>query len=380
MPKRRYSTLLGFITQLCSEIALFFLPLVLVGFSQPTLAHHSFAAEFDADTQGELSGLVTQIKFSNPHVRYWIQVQDHEGEQEWEIQAASVTSLRAQGWTENTIKVGDTVHLKGQLGRGGAKKLFIRGGVVEGGAGFGAESSVARRDPHLVYADPNKEYGRGQVNQDHPFDISGAWRNSYKFRVTVDDFEPKPTPFTEEGRRLSKSYTKYDDSALRCIAIGLPRLFGNPYNLDIYDAGDHYLFLYVEHNSPRRIWMDGRVIPDDARATSNGYSVGHWESERILVVETSHLLAGWLDGSGLPMSGEGTRTIERYVFSEDKLSVDRTMTIYDPYYTQPLVRTRGMAREDGLDVSEQESCDPTTYYRDLFEADLIEKYLEANAY
>ncbi len=145
--------------------------------------------------------------------------------------------------------------------------------------------------------------------------------------------------------------------------------------MDIYDAGDHYLFLYVEHNSSRRIWMDGRTPPENTVPTSNGYSVGHWEGND-LVIETTHLLPGWLDGSGLPMSGEGTRTVERYVFQEDRLAMDRTMTIYDPLYTQPLVRVRGSAREANLDVFEQDSCDPASYYTDLLEAGLLEQYLK----
>jgi hypothetical protein len=40
------------------------------------------------------------------------------------------------------------------------------------------------------------------------------------------------------------------------------------------------------------------------------------------------------------------------------------------------VRTSGMAREDGLDVTEQDSCDPGGYYSDLLEAGLLEKYLK----
>jgi hypothetical protein len=111
------------------------------------------------------------------------------------------------------------------------------------------------------------------------------------------------------------------------------------------------------------------------RPTSNGYSVGHWEDD-TLVIETTHLLPAWLDGSGLPMAGDGTRTVERYEFSADRLSADATMTIYDPLYTEPLVRVRGMAREDNLDVVEQDSCDPASYYVDLLEAGLLEKYLQ----
>lgn len=350
------------------------------GMSPGVSAHHSFSAEFDATLRGSLTGVVTEVRYTNPHVRYRMDVTKEDGTVEnWELQTSSVTSLRQQNWLQETVKVGDTISVDGELGRDGAHKLFLRGGQFADGRLFGsraATDSAPRRDPLQIMADPDTDYGHGQLNPDHPFDISGAWRNSYKFRVTVDDLEPKPTPYTEEGQRLRNANTKYDDYALRCISLGLPRIFGNPYNLDIFDAGDHYLFLYVEHNSPRRIWMDGRTAPADTRPSSNGYSVGHWEDEHTLVIETTHLLQGWLDGSGLPMSGEGTRTVERYMFSEDKLSADRTMTIYDPLYTQPLVRTRGMAREDYLDVSEQDSCDPASYYLDVYEAGLLEQYLQ----
>jgi hypothetical protein len=356
---------------------------VLLYGGQAALAHHSFEAEFDANLHGTFTGVVTEVRFSNPHVRYRIDVTKADGTKEnWELQFGSVTALRQQNWDKNTVKIGDTLTVEGQLGRDGAKKLYINGGRLSNGTAFGSVAKAESTAPppannrNVVNADPKKNYGYGKMNAKSPFDISGAWRKSYKFHVTVDDLEPKPTPYTEEGRRLREANQKYDDSALRCIALGLPRIFGNPYNMDIFDAGDHYLFLYVEHNSPRRIWMDGRTPPADTHATSNGYSVGHWENANTLVIETTHLLPGWLDGSGLPMSGDGTRTVERYVFSADHLSADATMTIYDPLYTKPLVRVRGLAREDNLDVTEQDSCDPAGYYSDLVEAGLLEKYLK----
>jgi hypothetical protein len=348
---------------------------------QAAFAHHSFEAEFDAAKRGEFTGVVTEVRFANPHVRYRIDVTKPDGTKEnWELQFGSVTSLRTQEWDKDTIKIGDTLTVEGQLGRNDARKVYVNGGRLGSGTPFGslarAESKApAQNNRNVVNADPNENYGHGQLNPNNPFDISGPWRKSYKFHVTVDDLDPKPTPFTDEGRRLREANQKYDDPALRCIALGLPRIFGNPYNMDIFDAGDHYLFLYVEHNSPRRIWMDGRTPPANTAPSSNGYSVGHWEGN-TLVVETTHLMPGWLDGSGLPMSGEGTRTVERYDFSADHLSADATMTIYDPLYTQPLVRTRGMAREDGIDVGEQDSCDPASYYSDLLEAGLLEKYLK----
>jgi hypothetical protein len=145
--------------------------------------------------------------------------------------------------------------------------------------------------------------------------------------------------------------------------------------MDIVDAGDHYLFVYIEHNTPRRIWMDGREPPDDTPATPMGFSVGHWEDD-VLVIETTHLSPAWLDGSGLPMSGEGTRIVERYEWSDDQLSIERTMTIDDPYYTAPLVRQRASARGENLSLTEQAPCDPQSYYRDLAASGRLEAHFE----
>ncbi|HMB73353.1 MAG TPA: hypothetical protein VKQ06_07260, partial [Gammaproteobacteria bacterium] len=81
-------------------------------------------------------------------------------------------------------------------------------------------------------------------------------------------------------------------------------------------------------------------------------------------------------GSGLPMSGNGTRIVERYQPSEDGLTIDRRMTIHDPYYTEPLVRQRYSARDDDIDLTEQAPCDPDSYFRDLVATGRLEEHLE----
>jgi hypothetical protein len=105
-----------------------------------------------------------------------------------------------------------------------------------------------------------------------------------------------------------------------------------------------------------------------------GFSVGHWDGD-VLVIETSNLTAGTLDGSLLPMSGAGTRVVERWTLSKDRLTIDRTMTIHDPYYTEPLVRQRGSARRDLLEVYEAAPCDPDGFFRDLLESGRLEEHL-----
>lgn len=342
--------------------------------SLPARAHHSVAAEFDTRLQGELNGEITHVWFTNPHIRYGLKVANEDGSTEdWELQAGNVTNLRRQNWFADSIQVGDTVTVTGDFGRDGAKKFRIRDIETAAGLHLPQSAGSGQSDRNRINASADNEYGHARHDNAYPIDITGPWRNNYKWSVTVDDLEPKPVPFTTEGRSLYEATEAWHDYSLRCMAPGLPRIFGAPYNVDVVDAGNHYLMIYVEHNTPRRIWMDGRAAGPDTPETSMGFSVGRWEDD-VLVVETTHLLPGWLDGSGLPMSGDDTRIVERYEFSADRLSIGRTMTIYDRYYTEPLIRHRASAREDDIDLSEQASCDPDSYYRDLSASGRLEEH------
>ncbi len=365
------------ITNICNiRNAITLIALTSASFSVTVSAHHSFSAEFTEDP-GEISGVVTSASYRNPHPRYQVEVTKDDGSKEtWELQGSAVTGLRNAGWDKDFVKVGDEVTVQGSLGRNGSKKLFIRGLTKSTGEVF-PKPTTSTPDRNTVNATYGKNYGYAKLNRDAPFDISGPWRNSYRFHVTVDDLEPKPMPFTPEAAEIYKNTVHYDDYSLRCVAPGLPRIFGAPYDMDIVDAGSHYQFVYIEHNTPRRIYMDGRQVPENYPDRPMGFSVGHWEGEE-LVIETTNLAEGfWLDGSGLPMSGgDGTRIVERYTFAEDRLSMARTMTIYDDYYTQPLIRRRWSARDDNLMLVEHDSCDPSSYYSDILEDGTLERRLD----
>jgi hypothetical protein len=342
----------------------------------PVYAHHSFAAEFDANKKGDITGVITRVWYSNPHVRYRLEVTNKDGSKEqWVLQLGSVTSLRHKGWNADTLQIGQHITAYGNFGRDGAKKLWTRSIKTADGKVLGVFGGKKNGpDPNKIDADPNAHYGYGILNKNNPIDITGAWRNNYHWHVTVSDLTPKPTPFTAKGKALFANTKHNSDYALRCLALGLPRVFGSPYNMEIVDAGTHYVMLFVEHNTIRRVWMDGRKAPANYPATSMGFSVGHWEGN-TLVIETTHLLPGWLDGSGLPMSGKDTRIVERWKVSDDHLSIDRTMTIYDPvYYTKPVVRHRGSARGKSVEIIEQGSCDPDSYYHDLYDEHQLKQH------
>ena len=342
----------------------------------PTLGHHSFAAEFDSENVGTISGKVVEVRFANPHVRYRVLAEGEDGTNaEWEVQTHDVRTTLRMGWRRETVQVGDIIEITGALGRSGAKRISMDEVVLADGSrrtprGGYVDSPYTTTD---VNADPSKAYGVNPATN-HPIDITGLWSNRYKFTLTVDDLEPKPTPFTAEGRRLHAATEAWQDPRKRCESGGLPRHFGAPVPMQILDAGTHYVMILGDN--VRRIWMDGRQAPPEALPTPMGFSRGRWQGDE-LVIETTLLAPGWLDGSGLPMSGEGTRVEERYRFSDDRLTIERHMTIHDPNYTAPLIRKRGSAREDGLEAEVSEGrtgCDSTEFLRGLRDQGLLESF------
>jgi len=95
---------------IASVLFLFFL---LVAVS-PVSAHHSFAAEFNADKSVSLMGKVTKIEWSNPHVWFYMDVTDPSGKvQNWGVEMGSPNGLMRSGWDRNSLKVGELVTVEG---------------------------------------------------------------------------------------------------------------------------------------------------------------------------------------------------------------------------------------------------------------------------
>jgi hypothetical protein len=353
-------------TGACAALAIVFA----AGSARIVHAHHAFATEFEANLEGEVQGEVTRVWWQNPHIRYDVAMKMPDGSTEvWALlPPGNLPTYRRENWTEQTIQVGYTVRASGNLGREGAKKLYATCIDVGSGPEKGRQLGrcVNAGTVSQVTADPDVDYT--VTPKDYAVDISGYWDNRYKFTVTVDDFQPKPMPLTAAAKAIYDGRKFGDDHVLRCLPAGLPRIFGSPYPMQIVDAGTHYLMIFLQDNTPRRVWMDGRSPPAEQPPTSMGFSKGTWE-DRTLVIETTMLTPGWLDGSGYPMSGgDDTRIVERWTVAADGLTMERTMTVHDALYTAPLVRARGSQRGDAtIGLIESEPCDARPFYDELLQ-------------
>ena len=106
-------------------------------------AHHSFAAEFDASKPIKLTGTVTKVEWMNPHTYFYIDVTDPDSGKvtNWGLEMGSPNGLMRQGWTRNSMKVGDQVTVEGSRAKDGSNIGNARSVTLSDGKRLFAASS-----------------------------------------------------------------------------------------------------------------------------------------------------------------------------------------------------------------------------------------------
>ena len=85
-------------------------------------AHHSFPAQYDADKTVTLTGTVTDVQWTNPHIFIYIDVTDEESGEavNWALEMGGPNALLRLGWKRDSLKPGDVITVDGSLARDGS--------------------------------------------------------------------------------------------------------------------------------------------------------------------------------------------------------------------------------------------------------------------
>jgi len=93
----------------------------------PALAHHAFAAEYDAKKPIKLTGTVTKLEWLNPHTWFYIDVKDDNGKvTNWGFEMGSPNILLRAGWTRNSMNPGDVVTVEGSRAKDGSNNANVK--------------------------------------------------------------------------------------------------------------------------------------------------------------------------------------------------------------------------------------------------------------
>ena len=107
------------------------------------LAHHSFDAQYDRSQTMEMTGTVTRLEWLNPHARFYLDVDDDQGNLiNWNMELGSPNGLVRAGWTRHSLQIGDQVTVTASLAKDGSKMANARMIILaDGKEVFGASSA-----------------------------------------------------------------------------------------------------------------------------------------------------------------------------------------------------------------------------------------------
>src|SRR5947208_6482093 len=108
--------------------------IVVFGCATVASAHHSFAAEFDANAPVTLHGTITKMEWINPHSWIHVDVKNADGTvTEWMVEGGTPNTLFRRGFTRDAVKAGMEITVEGYRAKNGANRANGRDLILKDG-------------------------------------------------------------------------------------------------------------------------------------------------------------------------------------------------------------------------------------------------------
>lgn len=280
-----------------------------------TFAHHG-AFEYDLDTVLTYEGTIVEHLWRNPHSLTVLETHSETGEPiRLEIEGGGPSGLLPVGVTADAITVGERV-----------TALVSPSRRYPDQAAFGHE--IVKADGTVVPLDRRRAQTGSLRAEETTSTIFGTWTPPWDAFMQLVGARSS-WALTEEGGRAAESYTPALSSQAQCIAVSAPWLMVHPVVHEIGERDDGVVIRTDWLGGVERmIHVDSSAHPPASEQFQQGYSIGRWEDD-VLVVETTNFAERIYAGLASSM---GKRMVERFSLAEDGKSLDYSFVLEDPEY------------------------------------------------
>lgn len=320
--------------------------------SMPVWAHHVLAAKFDLSKPLNLTGTVSKIDWLNPHVHVFMEVRDGQTSVSWAVELESTIDLRRNGWTPDTVKVGDVITVGGFAARNGSRQVSGNSVVVAPSGRRVFTVAPAQRPRNA--AGPIPRWPDGQPRLGPPLgQIGGYWdfpsattlmedgvkveADSHGLLRNIAD-AGRVAPFLPWARDLyalrQRNSLRDDPMYLDCKPQAGPRVFHVPYGVVLLEEREFRrirVLMGGGNQNWRLIYLDGRPQIGKQNADNPlywGHAAGQWEADTLVVDTKGFGDFFWFSNGGLPHTPE-LHLIERFT-RLDLNTLRYAVTIDDP--------------------------------------------------
>ena len=294
-------------------------------------AHHSFFGRFDTQRLVELEGEVTEVLWRNPHAYFSLRADGTV----WEIETSSLTVLKRMGIDEGTIRVGDRIRIAANPPAGDKKEMYARHVLLPDGRELLLNVGLAPRwtERDRAVGDESLLMAREGDPSRPDLGIFRVWSHTRTIarlfpEVTDPSVDINRYPLTPAARaQLAQFNRATDNPTANCVPKGMPTIMEAPYPIEFVYSPGRVNILIETYSEIRRIYVDGRALPEDPDPFFNGHSVGRWDGD-TLVIDTIGISPQVSVVPGLHAT-ETTRFRERITRVAPDRLVDE-ITITDP--------------------------------------------------
>lgn len=316
--------------------------LMLVTLSVSTSAHHSANLHFDRNDFVEIEGVLTEVKWQNPHIQLTVATVDEEGrEAVWLIDTVSILSQTRRGVTKNLYRVGSNIRVAGFRGRRNRTAIYATNTLLADGRELLEGSSPGPLwSTNLVMSAAAYQAAKVEKSTDDSSGIFRVWSRDLEARTSGEagrSLWKDSYPLTEHAKATQASWDRIADNPFIYCLNGMPAIMDSISPMEIALEGSEIFIRVEEQDVVRRIHLG--AVPTRGTPTPYGFSSGRWEGE-TLVVTTTDIDWAWFDQAGIPQSEE-LRLVERFRTIEDGRYLDYSVTATDPaVFTEPVVLER----------------------------------------